>query len=128
MSASPGPTLPSPDGGVGLVATRACTYFSAAGRPPGGGLRMLKDLDEDTYPPASILVVDDNPANLIALSAVLDRLGHRVVQARSGAAACAHVAEEEFAVILLDVQMPIMDGFQTLQRLSQLPNGRQAPV
>jgi len=89
---------------------------------------MLKDSDEDTYPPASILVVDDNPANLVALVAVLDRLGHRVVQASSGAAACEHVAREEFAVILLDVQMPIMDGFQTLQRMNLLPNGRNAPV
>jgi signal transduction histidine kinase len=89
---------------------------------------MLKDLDEQTYPPASILVVDDNPANLVALVAVLDRLGHRVVQAASGEAACRRVAEEEFAVILLDVQMPVMDGFQTLQRLQQLPNGRNVPV
>jgi len=89
---------------------------------------MLKDLDEQTYPPASILVVDDNPANLVALVAVLERLGHRVVQASSGNAACNRVGEEEFAVILLDVQMPIMDGFQTLQRLQQLPNGRHVPV
>jgi two-component system sensor histidine kinase/response regulator len=89
---------------------------------------MLEDLDEQTYPPASILVVDDNPANLVALVAVLDRLGHRVVQTSSGSAACQRVAEEEFAVILLDVQMPIMDGFQTLRRLSELPNGRNVPV
>jgi signal transduction histidine kinase len=89
---------------------------------------MRKDLDEDTYPPASILIVDDNPANLVALNAVLDRLGHRVVQALSGTAALDRVEREEFAVILLDVQMPIMDGFQTLQRLNQLPSGLNAPV
>jgi two-component system sensor histidine kinase/response regulator len=89
---------------------------------------MLKDVDEQTYPPASILVVDDNPNNLVALVAVLDRLGHRVVQASSGSLALQRVAEEEFAVVLLDVQMPIMDGFQTLQRLTQLPNGRNTPV
>jgi two-component system sensor histidine kinase/response regulator len=89
---------------------------------------MLKDVDETTYPPASILVVDDNPANLVALVAVLDRLGHRVVQASSGEMACRRVAEEEFAVVLLDVQMPIMDGFQTLQHLSLLPHGRNVPV
>jgi signal transduction histidine kinase len=89
---------------------------------------MLEDSDEDTYPPASILVVDDNPANLVALVAVLDRLGNRVVQASSGAQAIRLVEQEEFAVILLDVQMPIMDGFQTLLRLSQLPNGRHVPV
>jgi signal transduction histidine kinase len=89
---------------------------------------MLNDLDEQNYPPASILVVDDNPANLVALVGVLDRLGHRVVQASSGAMAIECVEQEEFAVILLDVQMPIMDGFQTLQRLSQLPRGRNVPV
>lgn len=89
---------------------------------------MLKDPDEQGYPPASILIVDDNPANLVALTAVLDRLGHRVVQAASGAAALARVTEEDFAVILLDVQMPGLDGYQTLQRLHQLPHGRNAPV
>jgi two-component system sensor histidine kinase/response regulator len=89
---------------------------------------MLQDVDEQTYPPASILIVDDNPANLIALDAVLERLGHRVVKASSGESACRCVEEEEFAVILLDVQMPMMDGFQTLRRLQLLPNGRNAPV
>jgi two-component system, sensor histidine kinase and response regulator len=89
---------------------------------------MLKDLDEESYPPASILVVDDNPANLIALVAVLDRLGHRVVQASSGPAALERVTEEDFAVVLLDVQMPVMDGFQTLKLLQQLPHGRNVPV
>jgi CheY-like chemotaxis protein len=51
-----------------------------------------------------------------------------VVQAVLGSGGLLAVAEEEFAVILLDVQMPIMDGFQTLQRLQQLPNGRNVPV
>jgi two-component system, sensor histidine kinase and response regulator len=95
---------------------------------PWGAPHMLKDPDEQEYPPASILVVDDNPANLVALVAVLDRLGHRVVQASSGAAALERVREEDFAVVLLDVQMPVMDGYQTLKLLHQLPHGRNAPV
>jgi two-component system sensor histidine kinase/response regulator len=89
---------------------------------------MLEDQDEQSYPPASILVVDDNPANLIALDAVLERLGHRVVRATSGAEALAWVEREEFAVVLLDVQMPVMDGFQTLSHLQGLPHGRNVPV
>jgi two-component system sensor histidine kinase/response regulator len=90
--------------------------------------RMLEDLDEKNYPPASILVVDDTPANLVALVAVLAKLGHRVVQATSGEAALRCAQQEEFAVVLLDVQMPIMDGFATLRRLQQLPFGRRVPV
>jgi signal transduction histidine kinase len=90
---------------------------------------MLTHIDDETdYPPASILVVDDNPANLVALVAVLDRLGHRVVQASSGVAALERVTEEDFAVVLLDVQMPGLDGFQTLELMQQLPRGRNVPV
>ncbi len=68
-------------------------------------------------PVASVLIVDDSPANLIALGAVLKPLGVRVVEATSGAKALECVASETFAVVLLDVQMPTMDGFEVAKRI-----------
>lgn len=62
---------------------------------------------------ANILVVDDRAANLIAIDSMLEQLGQNVVTARSGSEALKHILEREFAVILLDVNMPGMDGFET---------------
>jgi signal transduction histidine kinase/DNA-binding response OmpR family regulator len=76
----------------------------------------------------SILLVDDNASNLIALRAVLEPLEVRLVEARSGAEALQHIEQEQFAVVLLDVQMPEMDGFETAKRARTLPNGRDVPI
>jgi signal transduction histidine kinase len=77
---------------------------------------------------ASVLVVDDSAANLVVLGALLDPLGVRVVEARSGAEALERVAAETFAVILLDVQMPGMDGFEVARRLRMMENGQELPI
>ncbi|MDP9149477.1 MAG: response regulator [Myxococcota bacterium] len=76
----------------------------------------------------SVLLVDDTPANLVALDAVLQPLQVRLVEARSGMEAIRCVAAETFAVVLLDVQMPILDGFETATRIRALPNGRDVPI
>jgi two-component system sensor histidine kinase/response regulator len=89
---------------------------------------MVTDTEEASYPPASILIVDDNPANLLALMAVLEALGHRVVKARSGEEALRRVMDEEFAAVLVDVQMPGMDGFQTVSLLREHPRVRHTPM
>jgi len=62
---------------------------------------------------AKILIVDDSAANLLALEAVLEPLGHDLVRARSGAEALEQVQLSDFAAILLDVHMPGLDGFKT---------------
>ncbi|MFT3928408.1 MAG: response regulator [Myxococcales bacterium] len=77
---------------------------------------------------ASVLIVDDTGANLVALSAVLSPLGVRIVEASSGPEALARVREESFAVVLLDVQMPGMDGFAIAERMRELPNGKELPL
>ncbi len=77
---------------------------------------------------AAILIVDDHPANLLALAAILEPLGHEVVHAHSGAEALRHAFEREFAVVLMDVQMPDMDGFQTTRLIKRHPAGRHVPV
>lgn len=85
--------------------------------------------DSDPVPtPVSILVVDDKPANLLALGAVLKPLGVRVVEAQSGPEALARIDEESFAVLLLDVQLPDMDGFEVAAQVRTKPNGRELPI
>src|SRR6202008_4267682 len=78
--------------------------------------------------PASFLIVDDIHTNLIALKAVLSPLGIRVVQAQSGEEALARVREESFAVVLLDVQMPELDGFEVARRVRALETGSEVPI
>jgi PAS domain S-box-containing protein len=83
---------------------------------------------EDPALRTSVLLVDDNADNLLALSAVLDRLKLRLVQATSGVRALALVEDEEFAAIILDVQMPVLDGFETARLLRMRPGGDQTPI
>ena len=67
-----------------------------------------------------VLLVDDWPANLLALEALLASSAYELVSVRSGAEALAQVAQRDFAVILLDVQMPDMDGIATAIKLREL--------
>ncbi len=77
---------------------------------------------------ASVLIVDDTPANLVALGAVLQPLGMRIVEARSGPEAIELVSRESFACVLLDVQMPGMDGFEVARRLREMEAGAEVPI
>lgn len=76
----------------------------------------------------SILIVDDRPEKLLALEAVLEDLGTRIVRAESGREALRAVLNEEFAVILLDVNMPGLDGFETAQMIRQRQSSRHIPI
>jgi PAS domain S-box-containing protein len=77
---------------------------------------------------ASILIVDDRPANLLALEGILEPLGHSVVQASSGEEALKRILLNEFAVILMDVQMPGLDGFQTAAMIKERERSRHIPI
>ena len=79
-------------------------------------------------PAVSILLVDDRPANLVALEAVLDGLGVNLVRATSGREALDWVVKEDFAAVLLDVQMPEMDGFETARRISGIERAKDTPI
>ncbi len=79
-------------------------------------------------PPAAILVVDDYAANLLAVEAVLAPLGHRIVRATSGEDALRAVLRQDFALIILDVQMPGMDGFQTASLIKTRERSRHIPI
>src|SRR5882724_951345 len=77
---------------------------------------------------ASILLVDDYPANLLALEALLERLDQTLVKASSGEAALKIMADREFAVVLLDIRMPGLDGFETAARIRQREKDRRTPI
>jgi signal transduction histidine kinase len=78
-------------------------------------------------PPARVLVVDDTPANRLAVGALLEGLGIELVEAGSGSEAMTAIERAQFALVLLDVQMPGMDGFQTLELIRRRGYG-QLPV
>jgi PAS domain S-box-containing protein len=75
-----------------------------------------------------VLLVDDNFAKRVALKAVLAPLGLPVVEAESGLAALRCVMAQDFAVILLDVRMPTMDGFETAARIRQRKQSEMTPI
>ena len=75
-----------------------------------------------------VLLVDDQPANLVALEAMLQGLGQRLVTASSGREALKRLLDEDFAVILLDVKMPEMDGYETMRAIREQAAFRQLPI
>lgn len=85
-------------------------------------------IDTRTEAPANILLVDDMPQNLLSLSAVLDRPDYRIITCSSGADALRWVMREDFAVILLDVMMPEMNGFECAQLIKQRDRCREIPI
>ena len=79
-------------------------------------------------PKANILVVDDNASKRTAIVAVLDKLGQNVVTVESGRDALRALLDHEYAVILLDVQMPIMDGFETAELIRSRVLSEDTPI
>jgi two-component system, sensor histidine kinase and response regulator len=76
----------------------------------------------------NILLVDDQPANLIALEAMLQGLGQNLIMADSGREALKRLLTDDFAVIILDVQMPEMDGFETAALIRERDRSRHTPI
>src|ERR1700687_1085671 len=79
-------------------------------------------------PPISVLLVDDEHSNVVALKAALDGVECRVVTADSGRDALKCVLAQDFAVILLDVRMPGMDGFETASLIRARERSRSTPI
>jgi signal transduction histidine kinase len=94
------------------------------GRDPGAEATASGDADSL----ARILAVDDDPANLQAIEAMMTGLGQPVICARSGEEALRHLLREDFAVILLDVLMPGMDGYETARVIRGREKTRHVPI
>jgi CheY-like chemotaxis protein len=77
---------------------------------------------------ADILMVDDRPENLLALEAILSDLGQKMVRALSGPEALKKLLAQDFSCILLDVQMPGMDGFETAKLIRERERTRYTPI
>jgi len=90
--------------------------------PGNGSLHSGEDLK------ANILIVDDRPDKLLALHAILSSLEQNIVQARSGKEALRLLLKQDFAVILMDVSMPAMDGFETASLIRQRPRSEHTPI
>jgi signal transduction histidine kinase len=95
------------------------TSASRAGEP---GAR------DATRAPVNVLLVDDQPGRLLTYRAILEPLGERLVDASSGTEALKRLMEDEFAVILLDVNMPGMDGFETASLIHEHPRFEKTPI
>ena len=93
-----------------MVDTRADEAVSA--RPPG----------------AAILVVDDNASKRLAVRAMIAPLGHELVEVDSGREALRAVMQQSFAVILMDVRMPTMDGYETAKLIRQRSQSEHTPI
>ncbi len=101
--------------------------------PPDSGLSVsqldsgdsgVQGSDQDV----NILLVDDQPANLLALEAVLAAPRRKLVKAQSGREALRCILQDDFAVVLMDVKMPEMDGFETAALIHQRNRSRHTPI
>jgi signal transduction histidine kinase len=78
--------------------------------------------------PLSILIVDDRPENLVALEAILDGRGLTLVRANSGREALKAMLAQEFALVLMDIAMPVLDGYQTAELIRKNERLRLTPI
>ncbi|HVS36791.1 MAG TPA: ATP-binding protein [Gemmataceae bacterium] len=89
---------------------------------------MTLSEDESDEPRANILLVDDQPANLLALDSMLAGPGQNLVKASGGEEALRRLLREDFAVVLMDVQMPGLDGFETAKLIRGRERSRYTPI
>src|SRR5665647_660917 len=111
---------------------------SFASEPMSKNTELPPELRDQESPPEAdglaisygrdILVVDDNQANLIAVEAALSPLGRKLVFAHSGVEALGKLLEQDFALIILDVAMPGMDGFETAKLVRARDKNRSTPI
>jgi signal transduction histidine kinase len=85
-------------------------------------------MSDATAPKAKILIVDDVPGKLLAIEAVLETLDQTIVSVASGAEALRRLLADDFAVILLDVNMPGLDGFETAALIRQRQRSEHTPI
>ena len=93
-----------------------------------GALRMKIEGGKSKVDQVNILLVDDQPARLLSYEAILGELGQNLVRANSGQEALQKLMKDDFAVVLLDVSMPEMDGFETASLIHDHPRFEKTPI
>jgi len=78
--------------------------------------------------PASILLVEDDEVNLLVAEHLLKRLGHTVITATNGEEAVEAVRKRPFSLILMDIEMPVMNGLDASKRIRELPDRASIPI
>ncbi|WP_420242026.1 response regulator [Roseiterribacter gracilis] len=122
--------MPDPNGPAGESDPPRDAMPAAAPHPPADSASA----EEITRAPPSaaivprVLIVDDDPRNLFALEEILREPGIEIVQARSGQDALREVLRQDFAVILLDVQMPEMDGYEAATLIRSRERSSRTPI
>src|SRR6266850_1114750 len=86
-----------------------------------------KEKVQTVHETVNILLVDNEPGGLLALEAILEPLGQKLITARSGQEALRQLLAHDFALILLDIQMPELDGFQTAALIRERERGPGVP-
>src|SRR5579863_9016035 len=76
----------------------------------------------------NILMVDDQPAKLLSYEAILDELGENLIKASSGKEALEHLLKNDIAVVLMDVSMPDLDGFELAELIRQHPRFQKTAI
>jgi two-component system sensor histidine kinase/response regulator len=97
-------------------------------QPPSPALTPLPDAGAAELRPARILVVDDQPANIQIIGAILGPFGHEIVPASDGVTALKRLAARPPDLILLDLLMPVMDGFEVCRQIKAEPAWREIPI
>lgn len=85
-------------------------------------------MSESKNIPVDILIVDDEPVNLLALEHVLDGMGVTLVKANSGYEALEKTLKHDFSLVLMDIQMPEIDGYQTVEMMLSADHCKNTPV
>jgi signal transduction histidine kinase/DNA-binding response OmpR family regulator/HAMP domain-containing protein len=97
---------------------------------PEAKQRMIRNLHEDDaiFQGKRILLVDDDMRNVFALAKVLHDKGMQTVKAEDGIRALEVLSQEEFDLVLMDIMMPVMDGYQTIEKIREQPQYEELPI
>ena len=106
----------------------AATPVPAAGAPAGWESMTTDVPPQPDKVVVAILIVDDDPRNLFAVRETLEDMNAQLVLARSGEEALKHLLRQDFALILLDVHMPGMDGYETAELIRLREKSRHIPI